>query len=228
MFNRMVSCFLVFGFLVSISSPGFSELRCVVVPAQKTFVSAETRLKEFVAKDKETRLLTAMCGIGSGLLYIGLGAASSKSYYSTDNSSIYYAMGVGMGLLGVASLIFPTELENNFAKLKMMPDTSIEDRASRERFSEQTFKYGAEETNRGRVLGAAAITGLGIGTISSGIGILFVALGAMTYVVKSEIENGYDEYVSDKEEFLASRSLAQQTSSSSSEGARDEQSNVRQ
>lgn len=219
MFNRFVAGFLVLGFLVSVVPAGFAESSYVVVPSQRTFVSAETRLKEFAKKAENARMLTAMSGIGAGVLYVALGSASSKSYYSTNNSSIYYAMGVGMGILGVSSLMCPTELENSFARIKKMPDVSLDERASRERFAEKTFKNGAEEANRGRVMGAAAISVLGLATMSSGFGVLYVALGAMTYVMKSEIEKGYDEYVSEKEDFLRSQRLEQETSFSSSEGA---------
>src|SRR3989344_9406644 len=149
MFKRSLACLLVTCFLVSLASTTLADNNYVVVPAQNPFVSAESRLKDFAKKAEDSRMQTAMYGVGLGLLYMSLGAAYSSSsslYYSSSNySAVYYGLGAGMAILGVRSYLYPTELENNYAKTRQMQAASVDERAVRESFAEKSLKQGADE-----------------------------------------------------------------------------------
>lgn len=206
MVKKVITSFLLVSFLVSIASMVTAESNYVVVPAQKPFISAESRLKDFAKKAEDARMQSAMYGIGLGVLYIALGSASSKSsYYSgTDYSTVYYACGAGMSLLGLRSLLFPTALENNYAEARKMASASIEERAARERFAEDSLRKGADEARQGRMIGSGVIGAFGLATLGS-YGILYVGLAAASYLMKSDIEKAYDEYITDKEDYLKSQ-----------------------
>lgn len=174
----------------------------VVVPAKKPFTSAESRLKDFAKKAEEGRMQSAMYGVGLGLLYISLGSAYSGSYYGSNYSSIYYGLGAGMTILGVRSYLFPTELENNYNKIRQMTSSTVEERGAREAFAERSLKQGADEAQQGRTISAGILAGVGLLSGSGSVGLIYVGLGAMSYIMKSDIEKAYDEYKADKEDFI--------------------------
>jgi hypothetical protein len=174
----------------------------VVVPAQKQFASAESRFKEFAKKAEEARMQSAMYGVGLGLLYFSLGSASSSSYYGSKYSSVYYGLGAGLTILGASSFFFPSELENSYNKIKQMPSLTVEERGAREAFAESSLKKGAESAQQGRVIASGLLVGIGLVSGSSGVGLLYCGIGAMSYFMKSDIEKTYEEYMKDKDEFI--------------------------
>lgn len=201
MVKRMVALFVMFSLVVSVC---FGESSYVVVPAQQPFTSAESWLKDFSKKAEDARIQSAMYGVGLGLLYISLGSSLSGSSSGSSSSSIYYGLGAGMSIIGIKSYLYPTELENNYGKIRQMSASTVEERAAREAFAEKSLKQGAEEAQQGRMIVSGILVGVGLLSGSS-IGLLYAGLGAVSYIIKSEIERGYEEYVVDKEDFIKSQ-----------------------
>jgi len=196
----MVACFLV-----SCVSGAWAGDDYIIVPAKKSFVSAETRLKGLAEKAEKSRMESGMYGLGLGALYIGLGSSCSNSYYyGNDYSTPYYIMGGGMMLLGAYSLLFPSELERGYSEVKTMSLSTVEQRASREGFAAQVLYKGAEETAKGRILssGVLSASGLIMWGSSPMLGAIFVGCGITGYFVKSDIERSYEEYEQDKKLFM--------------------------
>ncbi|MFH1386451.1 MAG: hypothetical protein ABIH50_02140 [bacterium] len=205
MIKKIVACFLVVSFTMAITSVSIAENNYIVVPAQKTFVSAESRLKDFAKKAEEARMQSAMYGVGLGLLYVSMGSSFSNSSSGSNTSSMFYGLGAGMTIIGIRSYLFPTELENNYNKIRQMASSNIDERGAREAFSEKSLKQGAEEAQQGRTIASGILVGVGLLSASSGVGLLYAGLGAMSYIMKSDIEKAYDEYVADKEDFIKSQ-----------------------
>jgi hypothetical protein len=208
MFKKFVTCFLVICFLVTTASVGLAESSYVIVPTQKAFVSAESRINDLAKKAEEQRINSGMYGAGLGILYIGLGAAYGKSsYYGTDYSTLYYAFGGGMLLLGLRSLMFPTELENSYISVRKMPSATVEERGAREASAEKSLKKGAEEAAQSRMIVSSIIGGSGLIFMGSSpfYGSLLLGTAALSYFMKSDIEKAFDEYMADKEDFIRSQ-----------------------
>ena len=209
MFKKIISCLLVVGFLIAIAPVGIAESSYVIVPAQKSFVSAESRLKDFAKKAEDSRMQSAMYGVGLGLAYMALGSAYSRSSYSSNYSSVYYGLGGGMAILGIRSYLFPTQLENNYGKIRQLASSTVEERAEREALAEKSLKQGAEEAQQARTLSSGILVGVGLLSGGSGLGMLYAGIGAMSYIIKSDIEKAYDEYVVDKEDYIKSQPAVQ-------------------
>lgn len=206
MFRQNIIYLLVVSLLISAVSIGAAESNYVVVPAQKTFISAESRLKDLSKKAEEARTQSGIYGVGLGLLYIGLGAAYGKSSYGADYSTIYYALGGGMALMGFYSLMNPTALERDYSNIRSLPAATLEERGARETKAEKVIKSGAEEAEQTRrivasVMGVGGLVFMGSSPIS---GVLLLGLAGASYIMKSEIEKAYDEYLADKEEYIKS------------------------
>ncbi len=210
MFKKSIACFLLICFPVLIASASMAENGYVIVSAQKSFLSAESRLKDFAKKAEDSRMQSAMYGMGLGVLYLALGSSGLGSSYGSNYSTVYYGMGIGLSVLGLRSLFYPTELENNYNQARKMPSATVEERAFREKFAEDSLRKGAEEATQGRMIISAVFGIFGLASMNT-YGILYVGLGAMSYLMKSDIEKAYDEYVVDKEEFVKSQPVLQIT-----------------
>lgn len=209
MVKRSLVCVLIGCLLVSMASAGLAESNYVVVPAQKTFVSAESRLKDFAKKAEDSRMQSAMYGVGLGLVYMSLGSAYSSSSYASNYSSVYYGLGAGMAIIGIRSYLYPTQLENNYNKIRQLASVTVGERVEREAFAEKSLKQGAEEAQQGRTIASGILIGVGLLSGSS-FGLLYAGLGAMSYIMRSDIEKAYDEYVVDKEDFIKSQPATRQ------------------
>lgn len=107
------------------------------------------------------------------------------------------------------SYLYPTQLESNYSKIRKLASSTVGERAERETFAEKSLKQGAEEAQQGRTIASGILVGVGLLSASSGLGLLYAGIGAMSYIMKSDIEKAYDEYVVDKEDFIKSQPAAQ-------------------
>jgi len=210
--KKFISTFLTIIIFISICSVVMAEDNYVIVPTHKSFLSAESRLKDIAKKAEEQRMQSGMYGAGLGILYIGLGAAYGKSsYYGTDYSSMYYLLGGGLLLLGARDLIYPTKLENNYSETRKMQASSIEEIGARETFAEKVLKDGADEAAQNKRITATVLGGGGLIFLGSSpfYGSLLLGTAALSYFVKSDVEKAYDEYVIDKEDYIKNQRAAQ-------------------
>ncbi|OGC03153.1 hypothetical protein A2276_07060 [candidate division WOR-1 bacterium RIFOXYA12_FULL_43_27] len=201
--------FLMVSFLFSLASVGMAENNYVVVPAQKSFVPAESRLKDLALKAEKQRTESAMYDIGGGALFAGLGSAWSG--YGSNYSGVYYALGGGMLIMGIKNFMYPTKLEQQYLDVKKMSGISIEERGSREAAAEGALKNGAMDATQGRMV-SAGLVGIGGTALLLGssplAGSLLVAAAATSYFIKSDTEKVYEEYLVDKEDFIRSQNTA--------------------
>ncbi|MFA5183380.1 MAG: hypothetical protein WC405_18875 [Syntrophales bacterium] len=207
MLKKYCIWFLVVCFLSSVVPGVWGEDSFVVVPAQKQFTSAESRIKVLAKKSEEARINSGLSNVGLGALYIGLGATySQSSYYSgaSSYSAIYYLLGGGLALLGIKDLVVPTELESDYHNLKAMPAASLAERGEREGVAEKVLVKGAEKAAEGRKNGALILGGAGLVgfTASPLYGAVFIGAAAMSYFTKSEIEKAAEEYQEEKKSFI--------------------------
>jgi len=213
--NAIISSILVGVVLTqNLAWAGSTELTDAETREQK--LQLDFRLGEIQSISHTRRLITGSVFLAAGTLFAvqALTANTSATSYTVSDTAVLGAVAAGFGVAGTLTLIFPSRFEKVPEQYRLMPESTPEELRSKITFGEISLQSLAEEAETSRLLSSGILFVLGAGYIAlyAGMpagywdnlvfsrsvlfsGILCASVGIFTFILKTQTEREYKDYM---------------------------------